>query len=54
MYQADRKLVYDTMWWLRYVAHIRNLLAPYHVNYIDATNWIQEQSLFWAKREGTG
>lgn len=46
MYQADRKLFYDTMWWLRYVAHVRNLLAPYHGNYVDATNWIQEQSLF--------
>jgi hypothetical protein len=46
MYQADRKLFYDTMWRRRSVAHVRNLLAPYHVNYIDATNWIQEQSLF--------
>ncbi len=46
MRRAHRQLFYDTAWWPRYIAHIRNLLAPYHVIYVDASNWIQDDSLF--------
>jgi len=43
---AHRTLFYDTVWWSQYVLHIRNLLAPYHVIYVDASSWIQDDSLF--------
>ena|ERR1700722_1683370 len=43
---AHRNLFYDTACWPRYVAHVRNMLAPYNVIYVDASNWIQDDSLF--------
>ena len=43
---AHRNLFYDTAWWQQYVAHIRSLLAPFHVTYVDASAWIQDDSLF--------
>jgi hypothetical protein len=46
IHQVHRKLFCDTTWWLRYVAHIRNLLAPYRVIYRDVGNWIQGTLLF--------
>lgn len=46
MRSAHRNMFYDTPWWLQYVAHIRNLLEPYGVTYIDASKWIQDDSLF--------
>jgi hypothetical protein len=46
MRQAHRKLFYDTTWWPLYVEHIRNLLAPYHVIYVDASGWFQDDSPF--------
>jgi hypothetical protein len=47
MHQAHRNLVYAPMWWPQYVAHTRNLLAPYHVIYIDASNWIHAGLFFY-------
>lgn len=46
MRRAHRKLFYDTPWWPQYVAHVRTLLAPYGVIYIDASQWIEDDSLF--------
>jgi hypothetical protein len=43
---AHRKLFYDTACWPRYVAHVRNMLVSYDVVYVDASNWIQDDSLF--------
>ena len=46
MRQTHRQLFYDTAGWTQYLAHIRNLLAPYHVIYVDASSWIEKDSLF--------
>jgi hypothetical protein len=46
MRQAHRRLFYDTDWWPQYVSHVRGLLAPYRVTYVDASHWIQDDSLF--------
>jgi|SRR5271166_432386 len=46
MRQTHRRLFYDTAGWSQYVAHIRNLLTPHHAIYIDASHWIQDDSLF--------
>jgi len=43
---AHRNLFYDVACWKKYVAHIRDLLAPYQVTYVDASAWIQDDSLF--------
>jgi hypothetical protein len=46
MRQAHRSLFYDTPWWNQYVAHIRDLLLPFDVTFIDASRWIENDSLF--------
>jgi hypothetical protein len=46
MRQAHRDLPCDTMWWLQFVARIRNLLASYQVVYIDAIMWSQRAPFF--------
>jgi hypothetical protein len=46
MRQVHRNLPYETRWWLRYVAQMCNLLAPYYVLYIDANSCIQDLSFF--------
>jgi len=43
---AHRNLFYDAVCWPQYVAHVRELLAPYNVIYVDASTWIQDDSLF--------
>jgi hypothetical protein len=43
---AHRSLFYETPWWSQYVVHIRDLLAPYNVIFVDASIWIQDDSLF--------
>jgi hypothetical protein len=46
MPDRHRRLFYDTPWWSQYVTHIRNLLAPFNVIYVDAGDWIQDDALF--------
>jgi hypothetical protein len=46
MRQAHRNLFYDTPWWNLYVAHIRKLLIPLGVSFVDASRWIEDDSLF--------
>ena len=46
MRRAHRNLFYDTTWWAQYVAHVRTLLEPYGVIYVDANHWIDDDSLF--------
>jgi hypothetical protein len=46
MRRAHRNLFYDTTWWAQYVGHIRTLLEPYGVVYVDASHWIDDDSLF--------
>lgn len=46
MRRAHRNLFYDTTWWAQYVAHVRALLEPYGVIYVDANEWIDDDSLF--------
>jgi hypothetical protein len=41
-----RRLFYDTPWWSQYVTHVRDLLAPFNVIYVDANDWIQDDALF--------
>jgi hypothetical protein len=43
---AHRNLFYDTACWPQYVAHVRDLLAPYNVIWVDASTWIQDDSRF--------
>jgi hypothetical protein len=45
MHQAYCTQFCNTMWWLRYAAHICNLLAPHHVIYVDANILIPSDSL---------
>ncbi len=46
MRRAHRNLFYGTTSWAQYVAHVRTLLEPYGVIYIDANHWIDDDSLF--------
>lgn len=46
MRRAHRSLFYDTSAWNQYVAHLRTLLAPYRVTFIDASQWVNDDSLF--------
>jgi len=46
MRAAHRHLFYDTAWWQQYTAHLRDLLAPYNVMFIDANDWITDEALF--------
>ena len=46
MRQAHRNLFYGTLCWSEYVARIDRLLEPYSATLIDASDWIQDDSLF--------
>jgi hypothetical protein len=46
MRRAHRNLFYDTTWWAQYVEHVRILLERYGVIYVDANQWIDDDSLF--------
>jgi hypothetical protein len=46
MRQAHRNLYYGTRCWSEYVTRIGSLLEPYRANFIDASSWIQDDSLF--------
>jgi hypothetical protein len=41
-----RRLFYDTPWWTQYITHVRSLLEPFNVVYVDANDWIQDDTLF--------
>jgi hypothetical protein len=46
MREQHRRLFYGTPCWSQYTTHIRNLLAPFGASYVDASGWIQDESLF--------
>jgi len=46
MRQSHRAQFYETKWWSDYTAHIRDLLRPYHVTFVDASDWAADDSLF--------
>jgi hypothetical protein len=46
MREQHRRLFYGMPCWSQYTTHIRNLLAPYGAIYVDASGWIQDESLF--------
>jgi lysophospholipase L1-like esterase len=46
MRQAHRSQFYETKWWTDYAAHIRELLRPYNVTFVDASDWAADDSLF--------
>jgi hypothetical protein len=46
MRQAHRTLFYDTPSWNQYVAHIRNLLVSFGATFVDASRWVENDSLF--------
>ncbi|HEV3217746.1 MAG TPA: hypothetical protein VGZ27_18585 [Vicinamibacterales bacterium] len=47
MRAQHRQRFYDTASWPPYVAHVRSLLSRYGVAYVDASNWIDDDSLFF-------
>jgi hypothetical protein len=46
MRQSHRNLFYYTQSWREYVAHLRELLDPYNVTFVDASDWMKDDSLF--------
>jgi hypothetical protein len=46
MRRAHRSQFYETKWWTDYTAHVRVLLRPYNVTFIDASDWAADDSLF--------
>ena len=44
MRTAHRQLFYDTPWWQQYTSHVRDLLAPYNVAFMDSSTWITDHS----------
>jgi hypothetical protein len=46
MRRSHRAQFYETKWWNDYTAHIRELLRPYNVTFVDASAWAAEDSLF--------
>jgi hypothetical protein len=46
MREQHRRIFYRTACWSQYTTHIRNLLAPFGAIYVDASGWIQDESLF--------
>jgi len=46
MREQHRRLFYGTPCWSQYTTHLRDLLAPFGANYVDASGWIQDESLF--------
>jgi hypothetical protein len=46
MRRAHRAQFYETKWWNDYIAHIRELLRPYNVTFVDSSNWAVDDSLF--------
>ena len=43
---AHRKSFYDTPGWQQYSMHLRDLLTPYNITFVDAGDWIPDDSLF--------
>jgi hypothetical protein len=41
-----RRVFYSSPAWPSYVSHLRALLAPYEVSFVDASDWITDGSLF--------
>jgi hypothetical protein len=46
MRRAHRAQFYETKWWTDYTAHVRELLRPYNVTFVDASDWAADDSLF--------
>jgi hypothetical protein len=46
MRQSHRAQFYETKWWTDYMSHVRDLLQPYHVTFVDAGDWAADDSLF--------
>jgi hypothetical protein len=46
MRRSHRSLFYYTESWNEYIAHVRELLDPYNVTFVDASDWIKDDSLF--------
>lgn len=46
MRSSHRAQFYETKWWNDYTAHVRELLRPYNVTFVDASNWAPDDSLF--------
>lgn len=46
MRATHRHLFYDTTWWAQYADHLRALLTPYSPTFVDASDWIEDDSLF--------
>ena len=46
MTSIHRRKFYDTDAWLRYRAHVQSVLAGHHALYINASDWVADDSLF--------
>ena len=46
MREQHRRIFYGTPCWSQYTMHIRNLVMTYGAIYVDASGWIQDESLF--------
>jgi hypothetical protein len=46
MRMAHRRHFYDMKCWSQYLSHISDLIGPYRADFIDASAWIQDDSLF--------
>jgi hypothetical protein len=41
-----RESFYENQSWKDYIAHVRDLFSPYHATFIDASDWVENDSLF--------
>ena len=46
MREQHRRVFYGSACWSQYTTHVRNLLSPFGAIYVDASGWIQDESLF--------
>lgn len=46
MRRAHRAQFYETKWWNDYIGHVRELLSPYNVTFVDSSDWATADSLF--------
>lgn len=46
MRPAHLRLFYDTAAWNKYREHVRHIIEPKGVEYVDASHWISDEALF--------
>jgi hypothetical protein len=46
MTAEHRRRFYETSCWPEYVGHVRTLMNPYNVVFVDSSDWVENDSLF--------